>query len=185
MHFDGSDFMLRKLLSKLRGRYRRKFLKRMVKCHRSARLFHLDRLQLGKYIYIGPNCNINAQGGVSIADGAILAPEVVVLSSSHDFRHGSLLPYDVFDREMPVEIGAGVWIGYGAMICPGIKIGDGAVVAMGAVVTNDVASGEVVGGNPARVIAKRSNNEEVQKLVAKAAYFHSQYWSGPRPRKVS
>ena len=42
------------------------------------------------------------------------------------------------------------------MIGPGVVIGEGAVDAMGAVVVKPVAAYDVVGGNPARVIKKRS-----------------------------
>ncbi len=159
----------------------RRYLKQYVKCHRSARLFHTDRLELGRFVYIGPNSMINAQGGVKIGAGSILSPEVVVLSSSHDFRRGDLLPYDVFDVHRPVSIGAGVWIGYRAMICPGVTIGDGAVVGMGSVVANDIPAGEVVGGNPARPLSKR-DIAEIRDRVTEDAFFHKRYWSGPRPR---
>ncbi|PDY18523.1 acetyltransferase, partial [Bacillus cereus] len=52
----------------------------------------------------------------------------------------------------PVKIGNNVWVGGGAIINPGISIGDNAVIASGAVVTKDVPSNVVVGGNPAKVM---------------------------------
>ena len=51
-----------------------------------------------------------------------------------------------------------VWIAARATILPGVKIGKGAVVAAGSVVTKDVASMDIVGGNPALVIGKRGSN---------------------------
>ncbi|MCL2654864.1 MAG: acyltransferase [Coriobacteriia bacterium] len=45
-----------------------------------------------------------------------------------------------------------VFIGTGALILPGVTIGPNAIIAAGAVVTRDVASGTVAGGNPARAI---------------------------------
>jgi acetyltransferase-like isoleucine patch superfamily enzyme len=51
-----------------------------------------------------------------------------------------------------VTIGAGAFIGAGAVILPGRSIGRNATVGAGAVVTSDVADGDVVVGNPARVI---------------------------------
>lgn len=124
---------------------------------------------------------LNAQGGISIGQGTIFGPEVVVLSSTHDYRVGGLLPYDKFDRQKPVSIGRGVWVGYRAMICPGVTIGDGAIVAMGAVVTRDVAEGEIVGGNPAARIAERDVTG-IRKLVAREQYFHRLHATGERPR---
>lgn len=55
----------------------------------------------------------------------------------------------------PISIGSCVWIATGAIVLPGVQIGDGAVVAAGSVVTKDVASWTVVGGNPARFIKNR------------------------------
>ena len=113
--------------------------------------------------------------------GSILAPEVVILSSTHDYKLGDLMPYDVYDQHRPITIGAGVWIGYRAMICPGVSIGDGAIVAMGAVVAHSVAPGQVVGGNPAKVITKREG-ESYQELIARGKFFHFKHWSGKRIR---
>jgi len=51
-----------------------------------------------------------------------------------------------------VEIGDNVFIGFNAIILPGVKIGDNVVVAAGSVITKSVPSGSIVGGNPARII---------------------------------
>ena len=67
------------------------------------------------------------------------------------------------------------------MICPRVSIGDGAIVAMGAVVTKSVESGQVVGGNPAKVIAERKD-KKYQELIAQKKFFHDKYWSGKRVR---
>lgn len=176
--------VIRRVLSNLRPRFRRDYLSVGVKCDRSVRIFHPEYLHLGQYIYIGPNCVLNAQGKIRVGDGTIFGPEVVVLSSNHDFRIGNLLPYDIYEIERPVFIGAGVWIGYRALIGAGVHIGDGAVVAMGAVVTKDVAPGHVVGGNPARIMSER-DPEIIARGVYDKAYFHKLYWSGTRPRELS
>ncbi len=53
---------------------------------------------------------------------------------------------------MPITIGTHVWIGSNATILPGVTLGDWAVVAAGAVVTQDVPPGAVVGGVPAKIL---------------------------------
>lgn len=62
-------------------------------------------------------------------------------------------------------IGNDVWIGRHSVIMPGIKIGDGAIIAAYSVVTKDVESYSVVGGNPATFIRKRFNEELIAILL--------------------
>ena len=61
-------------------------------------------------------------------------------------------------------IGNDVWIGYQAMIMPGVKIGNGAIISTRSVVTSDVPPYAVVGGNPARVIKKRFTDDIILAL---------------------
>ncbi|KAK9667489.1 hypothetical protein K7432_017798, partial [Basidiobolus ranarum] len=49
-------------------------------------------------------------------------------------------------------IGNDVWVGGGAIICPGVTIGDGVTIAAGSVVTKDVPPHVLVGGVPAKII---------------------------------
>jgi acetyltransferase-like isoleucine patch superfamily enzyme len=51
-----------------------------------------------------------------------------------------------------IEIGPNVWIGFDAVVLPGVTIGEGSVVGAKSVVTEDVAPYTVVAGNPARVL---------------------------------
>nr|WP_245252214.1 acyltransferase [Paenibacillus sediminis] len=55
-----------------------------------------------------------------------------------------------------VVIGDEVLIGANTTILPGVTIGDGAVVAAGSVVHKDVAPGSFVGGNPLRVLERKT-----------------------------
>ena len=61
-------------------------------------------------------------------------------------------------------IGNDVWIGYKALIMPGVKIGNGAIISSQSVVTTDVPAYTIVGGNPAKVIKKRFSDEVVCEL---------------------
>ncbi len=64
-----------------------------------------------------------------------------------------------------IVVGNDVWFGRECVIMPGIKIGDGAIIAAYSIVTKDVEPYSVVGGNPARFIKKRFNDELIQLLL--------------------
>lgn len=82
-----------------------------------------------------------------------IGPEATVLTLGHD-------PYspEFEDRGGPVGIGERVWIGYRAVVLPGVTIGDGAVVGAASVVTRDVEPFAIVAGNPARRIGDRTED---------------------------
>ncbi|MBG9375482.1 acyltransferase [Panacibacter sp. DH6] len=170
--------MLHTLMNKLYVVYQRKKqklkllnLEKPLYIHTTATFNFHRNIKISKYCRIGMDCHIDGEGKIEIGRGTILAPKVVILSSSHEYRNASTLPYGIEDKKLPVVIGNGCWIGWGALIRPGVTIGDGAVIAMGAVVTKNVGAGEVVGGNPARTIGMRESVSEISHLVKEDKYF--------------
>ena len=63
--------------------------------------------------------------------------------------------------------------GGGSFVKQGVTIGDGAIVGMGAVVTKDVAPYAIVGGNPAKLIRMRFDEDTIQKML------ESEWWKLP------
>jgi len=100
----------------------------------------------------------------------------ITSSANHPMGGFSTYPFRVFKPETMIDyvdlpfrdttVGNDVWIGYGAIVMPGVTIGDGAIVAAGAVVTRDVAPYTIVGGNPAVPLRQRFSNEIVADLMA-------------------
>ncbi|WP_252217211.1 CatB-related O-acetyltransferase [Clostridium sp. VAP41] len=72
---------------------------------------------------------------------------------------------DAWDNKGDIVIGNDVWIGYDAIIMPGVKIGDGAIIGTRAIVTNNVPPYTIVGGIPAKVIKKRFSDDIILKLL--------------------
>ena len=62
-------------------------------------------------------------------------------------------------RKGDTIIGNDVWIGCESVIMHGVKIGDGAIVAAYSVVVKDIPAYTVYGGNPAKVIKERFDDE--------------------------
>jgi len=80
-------------------------------------------------------------------------------------------------KELPYKgdtiIGNDVWIGYGALIMPGVQIGDGSIISSKSVVVNDVPPYTIVGGNPAKPIKLRFKDETIELLQSIA------WWNWP------
>jgi maltose O-acetyltransferase len=109
-------------------------------------------IHVGENFYANFDCIILDVCEVRIGDNCMLAPGVHIYTATHplnpDERNSGV------EYAKPVEIGDNVWLGGGSIINPGVKIGDNAIVASGAVVTKDVDSNTIVGGNPAKVIKR-------------------------------
>jgi maltose O-acetyltransferase len=61
----------------------------------------------------------------------------------------------------PITVGDNVWLGSGAIVCPGVTIGDNTVLGAGSVLTRDLPAGVVAFGNPARVHRPIADSDRV------------------------
>ncbi|MGO4438621.1 sugar O-acetyltransferase [Rhizobium sp. RAF56] len=111
-------------------------------------------ISLGSRVYLNAGCTILDTARVRIGNASMLGPGVQIYCSEHHkdpaLRRGGL------EIAGPVEIGADVWIGGGAIILSGVTIGDRAIIGAGAIVTRDVAENTTVVGNPARDVSRRT-----------------------------
>jgi maltose O-acetyltransferase len=111
-------------------------------------------ISIGNNSGLGLNCHV--RGPLIIGDNVMMAPEVAILTSNHNFSNTEVPMNKQGHLTDKVEIGNDVWIGYRVLILPGVMIENGAIVAAGAVVTKDVPAYAIVGGNPAKVIRFRN-----------------------------
>ena len=105
---------------------------------------------LGRDCFVNVNAVILDSAPVTIGDRAQIGPGVQLLTADH--------PRDARERaagvEMakPLAVGDDVWLGAGAILCPGVTVGSRSVVGAGSVVTRDVPSGVIAAGNPCRIL---------------------------------
>lgn len=104
---------------------------------------------LGRDVYFNFNCTVLDVCPVRIGDFVKIGPSVQIYAATH--------PMDAAARRVeefgkPVTIGDDVWIGGGAIICPGVSIGEQTVVGAGSVVTRSLPPRVLAAGNPCRVI---------------------------------
>lgn len=104
----------------------------------------------GENVFINYNCCILDVMPVVLGNNVMIAPHVQIYTATHPLEAKSRNSGREFAK--PITIGNDVWIGGGAIICPGVTIGNGAVIAAGAVVVKNVPNHVLVGGNPAKVI---------------------------------
>ncbi len=106
-------------------------------------------IRLGEKVYFNFNCVVLDVCEVRIGDFTLFGPAVQIYTATH--------PMDAEARRRlelarPIEVGSDVWVGGGAILCPGVKIGSRSVIGAGSVVTRDIPEGVVAVGNPCRVI---------------------------------
>lgn len=117
---------------------------------RSGTLVTGRALTLGHDVFVNGDCLIDAHGPVEIGDGARLGHRVQVLTEDHQPGNPSQRAGDMVIR--PVRIGAGAWIGAGAIVLPGTEVGEGCVIAAGAVASGTLDPHTLYGGIPAKPI---------------------------------
>jgi maltose O-acetyltransferase len=106
-------------------------------------------IRLGTKCFFNFNCIVLDVCEVRIGDFTLFGPAVQIYTATHPMN-AVLRRTQEFSK--PIAIGSDVWVGGGAIICPGVKIGDRAVIGAGSVVTRDVPAGAFAAGNPCRVI---------------------------------
>lgn len=114
------------------------------------------------YVDYGSNISIGARtfvnyrltaldvARITIGEDCQIGPGVQLLTPTHPVEPGPRR--DKLEAALPITIGDNVWLGGGAVVCPGVTIGDNSVIGAGAVVTRDVPANVVAVGNPARPV---------------------------------
>ena len=104
----------------------------------------------GDNLYINYDCTILDCNTVHLGDHVLIAPKVQIYTAYHPTNPEIRLSGK--ELAAPIKIGNNVWIGGGAIICPGVSIGDNVTIGAGSVVTKDIPDNVVAVGNPCRVI---------------------------------
>lgn len=160
---------------------------------------NLNMITLGEHSYTTSEPNINSHDSrkldgtmpvIQIGKYCSIATECMFVMSHHDIKKvttAAFAPCMVWDHGQgnfsayskgDIIIGNDVWIGARATIIDGITIGHGAVIAAGSVVTKNVEPYSVVGGNPARHIKWRFDEE------IRSALLNSEWWNNSHEKLI-
>jgi maltose O-acetyltransferase len=112
-----------------------------------------SNILLGERVFFNFNCVVLDVCQVTIGDYTLFGPAVQVYTATHPMN-AELRRKQEFAR--PIEIGSDVWVGGGAILCPGVRIGSRSVIGAGSVVTRAIPEGVFAAGNPCRVIREIS-----------------------------
>lgn len=107
-------------------------------------------IHLGDNVFFNFNCTLLDVMTISIGNYTLIGPNVQIYTAMHPMNWQQRAAGDEFGK--PVVIGSHVWIGGGAVICPGVTIGQRCVIGAGSVVTSNIPDDSFAAGNPCRVI---------------------------------
>jgi sugar O-acyltransferase (sialic acid O-acetyltransferase NeuD family) len=126
--------------------------------HPAASVSPRARIGRGTYVSYG----VSVGGGVTLGDHVSLSPSAIVGHDAVIEDYALVAPGAVLSGF--VHLATAAYVGARAVIRQHLRVGEQALVGMGAVVVREVAAGETVVGNPARVLPRGARTNGVPVL---------------------
>ena len=117
-------------------------------------------VRIGDGTFVNVGAVILDVAPVTIGAACQIASRVQLLTATHPIDPGPRRAG--WESGAPITIADNVWLGGGAIVCPGVTIGEDTVVGAGAVVTRDLPAGVVAVGVPARVLREIGPEDRVE-----------------------
>lgn len=142
-------------LTKFYYPYRNKLLGKLLRVDTRTILFGKDikffnymQLRFGKHILINSGFEIIGNGKITIEDFTYTAPNVTIITTSHNKENMEEILNDVKIKKM-------CWIGANVTIFPGVTINEGSIIGAGSIVSKDIPAYSIAYGNPIKIVANR------------------------------
>jgi maltose O-acetyltransferase len=107
-------------------------------------------IEIGENFYANFSCILLDTNKIIIGDNVMFGPNVQIYTATHPLKAEERIKG--LESANPIIIGDNVWIGGGAIVCPGVTIGNNTTIGAGSVVTKDIPDNVFAGGNPCKVI---------------------------------
>lgn len=145
---------------------------------------------LGNCTYLSENCRISS---TEMGAYCSIGPEVIIGPGDHPTNLVSTSPIcyhsrdtlpglpranHPFSEQKRTIIGNDVWLGARVIVRNGVTIADGAIVGAGSIVTRDIEPFTIVAGTPAKLIRKRTSDENRDRAM-------ESYWWKINPTLVA
>lgn len=118
----------------------------------SARIWYPPHLSMGAYSILGWQALCYCQSTVEIQEHAVVSQRSHLCTSTHD---ADSIDFQLIAK--PIVIERYAWVASDAFVGPGVRLREGAVLGGRGAAFNDLEAWTVYGGNPARVLRKRTN----------------------------
>lgn len=109
-----------------------------------------ENIELGDNVFLNFNCLLLDCALIRIGNNVMAGPSVQFYAAYHPLNARERIAGP--ELAAPITVGDNVWLGGGAIICPGVTIGDNTTIGAGSVVTKDIPAGVLAVGNPCRVV---------------------------------
>lgn len=116
-------------------------------------------ISVGDNFYANTGLIILDQCMVTIGNNVFFGPRVNIYCAGHPVDAG--VRNKQLEYGKPVTIGNDVWVGGNVVFNPGVTVGDDVVIGSGAVVTRDIPSHVIAGGNPCKVIREITDEDRL------------------------
>lgn len=108
------------------------------------------KLIIGDYAWIGDNTELYTLGEISIGDNAVISQKCYLCTGSHNYQVDT---FDIYAK--PIAIEPEAWVATDVFIGPGVTIGRGALIGARSSVFENMPSGMICLGYPAKAIRNR------------------------------
>lgn len=112
-------------------------------------------VSIGNNTFIGHHTMIiGGKANLSIGKNCDISSKVSFVMGTHEIGNSERRAGKGYSES--IFVGDGVWIGYGAIILPGVKIGNKSIIGAGSVVVKDIPANVIAAGNPCKIIKQLS-----------------------------
>ncbi len=107
-------------------------------------------LEIGDHVWLGEKVWIDNLAKVVIGNNVCLSQGCMLLTGNHNYKK---VTFDLITG--PITLEDGVWIGTGAIVCPGIICRSHSILTVNSVATKEMESYAIYQGNPAKKVKER------------------------------